>query len=310
MPNDPVDLSLSQLRCLLVVVKAGGFAEAARRLGLSTSAVSKTIARLEATHGVRLLHRSTHSVSPTEECRALLAPAGAAAQAMDELVQALDHAATRTGGSVRLTAPIAFQRHCLIPLLPALRRDHPDLHLDLRASNDFLDLADHGIDLAIRSGELDAVPGHVRQPWFSCPWIVCAAPNYLASHAMPTVPADLSAHDLIGFRASDDGLVRAWRFRDPLTRTVLRHVPEPVLVVDDGEAGWGAALDGVGVVRAPLFLAAAAVRAGRMVELLRDWRDDDAPVSIVRRDTRLTPPRVVQMIAFLRRHPPDLTTGE
>lgn len=300
------DLSLSQLRCFLAIVEPGSFAEAGRRLGLSPPAVSKTMARLEAAHGVKLLHRSTHAVSLTDEGRALVPSTRAAERALGEAVQVLDHAGTRIGGMVRLTAPVAFLRHCVMPLLPALRRASPDIHLDLRASNDLLDLAGHGIDMAIRTGGLDAVPGHVQQLWFSCPWVVCAAPSYLAGRSPPTAPDYLAEHELIGFRASEDGLVRAWHFRDPQTRERLRVVPDPVLVFDDGETGWRAVTDGLGIARAPLFLAAGALREGRVVELLRPWRDAEMPVSILRREAALTPPRVEHVIAFLRRHAPEL----
>ncbi|WP_294642536.1 substrate binding domain-containing protein [uncultured Aureimonas sp.] len=218
----------------------------------------------------------------------------------------LEHSGGRTGGTVRLTAPVAFMRHCLIPLLPTLRGLHPDIRFDLRASNELLDLAEHGVDLAIRTGPLASVPGHVQTLWFTCPWVVCAAPTYLEGRAMLREPAGLAEHDLIGFRASEDGLVRAWTFRDPERAARVRTVPDPTAVFDDGETGWRAALDGLGIARAPLFLAAEALREGRMVELLRPWRDDDMSVSILRRETRLTPARVDSLIAFLRRHPPPM----
>jgi DNA-binding transcriptional LysR family regulator len=306
MPVDAPDLSLAQLRCFVAVVDSGSFAAAGRRLGLSTSVVSKTIARLEAAHGTRLLHRSTHSVSATEAGRGLVDVARTAIGALEDVAAALDAEGDRAGGWVRLTAPLGLLRHCLIPLLPALRREHPDIRLDLRSSNAFLDLADHGIDLAIRSGSLDRVPGHVQQRWFECPWVVCASPAYLSARVAPSEPAGLAAHDLLGFRASEDGLVRPWWFRHAETGERVRWMPDPVLTFDDGEAGWRAALDGVGIARAPLFLAAEALRRGEMIELLADWRDAAMPVSLLRREARLAPPRVERLIAFLRRNPPPL----
>jgi DNA-binding transcriptional LysR family regulator len=300
------DPTLLQLRSFLAIVETGSFAEAGRRLGLSASVVSKTIARLEVGHGVKLLHRSTHAVSPTDEGLALIEPAREATRALVEVSRFLDHAAERTGGTVRLTAPVAFMRHCLTPMLTALRRLHPDIRFDLRASNALLDLAEHGVDLAIRTGPLDNVPGHVPITWFTFPWVVCAAPAYLDGRRPLRTPADLADHDLIGFRATEDGLVRAWTFREPGTEARLRIAPEPIAVFDDGETGWRAALDGLGIARAPLFLAAGALREGRMVEVLRPWRDDDMLVSILRRETRLTPARVETVIAFLRGHPPSL----
>lgn len=310
MPDSQTDLSLLQLRCFLAIVDTGSFAEAGRRLGLAPSVVSKTMARLEAGHGVKLLHRSTHAVSPTQEGEAVAEAARAAETALADVVRCLDHASRRAGGMVRITAPVAFLRHCLVPLLPALRRECPDIHLDLRADNDLLDLAESGIDIAIRTGALDAVPGHVRTSWFACPWVVCAAPSYLSGRAVPETPADLSDHHLLGFRASEDGRLRPWVFRDPVTSEQVRLTPRPVIMFDDGEAGWQAALDGVGVARAPLFLAAEALRAGQVVELLSAWRDDDMPVSILRRETRLTPSRVERAIAFLKENTPDLRTPD
>lgn len=306
MPAGPVDLSHFQLRCFVAIVDSGSFAEAGRRLGVSSSVMSKTLSRLEAGHGVKLLYRSTHAVSLTQEGAALLESARAAQRALDDVSRILDLSRTRIGGTVRLTAPVAFLRHCLMPLLPVLRGMSPDIHLDLRASNDLLDLADHGIDVAIRTGGLDAVPGHVQQLWFSCPWVVCASRQYMEGRASPASPSQLVEHALIGFRASDDGLVRAWTFRDPVTGERTRFVPDPVLAFDDGEAGWRAVLKGLGAARAPLFLAADALRDGRVVEWLRPWRDADMPVSILRRETRLTPPRVEHVLSFLRKHPPDL----
>jgi DNA-binding transcriptional LysR family regulator len=300
------DPSFIQLRCFLAIVETGSFAEAGRRLGLSASAVSKTMARLEAAYDVKLLHRSTHAVSTTGEGRAVIDAVREAVRALAEVSQVLEHAAERTGGTVRLTAPVGFMRHCLTPMLTVLRRTHPDIRFDLRASNELLDLAEHGVDLAIRTGPLNSVPGHVPIPWFTCPWVVCAAPAYLQRHRPPETPVDLIDHDLVGFRASEDGLVRAWTFREPGTEVRLRMVPEPIAVFDDGETGWQAALDGLGLARAPLFLAAEALREGRMVEVLQSWRDGDMPVSILRRETRLTPTRVESVIAFLRRHPPSL----
>jgi DNA-binding transcriptional LysR family regulator len=309
MPLDARDLSLSQLRCFLAVIDTGSFAEAGRRLGLSTSVVSKTIARIEAAHGTRLLHRSTHSVSPTEAGRSLVEPARAAIAALEAVTAALDAQDERGGGWARLTAPVGLLRQCIVPLLPTLRREHPDIRLDLRSSNAFLDLADHGIDLAIRSGSLDGVPGHVQQRWFDFPWVLCATPAYLAGRTIPRVPADLATHDVIGFRATDDGLVRAWWFRHPDTGERVRWTPDPVIAMDDGEAGWRAAASGLGIARAPLFLAAEALRRGEVVELLRPWRDAEVPVSLIRRDNRLAPPRVERLIAFLKGNPPPLDIG-
>jgi DNA-binding transcriptional LysR family regulator len=304
------DLSLTQLRCFLAVVDAGSFAEAARRMGLSTSAVSRLIGRFETAHGLKLLHRSTHALSPTEDGQRLIAPAREAVRSLLELEGALGKAAKESdAGWVRISAPVALLRHCIVPLLRRFSDQHPDIRLDLRSSNDLVDLADNGIDLALRSGALDTIPGHVQQQWFSFLWILCAAPAYLARTAAITTPDDLPRHDLIGFRTAHNGMVRPWHLQDAASGEIRRLMPNARFIFDDGEAGWRAALDGAGIASAPMFLAADALARGAMIELLPEWRTAETPVSIVRRDARLSPPRVDAVIAFLKRHPPRLNAA-
>jgi DNA-binding transcriptional LysR family regulator len=305
------DLTLAQLRCFLAVVDARSFAEAARRLGLSISAVSRLIGRFEAAHGIKLLHRSTHALSPTEDGQRLIGPAREAVRGLIEMEGALGRLASGGDtGWVRITAPVAFLRHCLVPLLGIFAHEHPDIRLDLRASNDLVDLAHNGIDLAIRSGPLETIPGHLQQPWFVFPWVLCAAPSYLAPREAIRRPEDLSKQSVMGFRTTHNGMIRPWHLCDPDSGEPRRFVPDPWFVFDDGEAGWRAALDGLGIVSAPMFLAAGALATGAMIEVLPSWRAAAMPVSIVRRDTRLSPPRVDAVIAFLKRHPPLSKTGQ
>lgn len=303
MTRASADLSLAQLRCFVAVVSAGSFAEAGRRLGMATSAVSRTIARLEAARGVKLLHRSTHALSLTKDGELLIDVAREAMAGVDRVEAALgDMAAGGAAGRVRIAAPVAFARHCLVPLLPDFVRAHPDIRLDLRASSAMADLADAGIDLALRSGSLAGMPGHVQQPWLSFPWVACATPGYLAGRGRPARPDELHGHDLIGFRNPRTGRVAAWRFRADEADGSARPLPEPRIVFDDGGAAWGAALAGLGVAWAPYWLAADALRSGEAVEVLGEWRGEETQLSIVRRDRRLLPKRVEAVIQFLKRH--------
>ena len=289
-------LSLIQLRCFVAVIEAGSFAEAGRALGMTTSGVSKTISRLEAAHGISLIYRSTHALSPTEAGEHLLGPARTALLSVSEAEARLtDLAGNAAAGRVRISAPTAFVRTCIIPLLPSFLAEHPDILLDLRATDATVDLAEGGIDLALRTGSLDGLPGHVRQTWFSFPWVACAAPDYLARRGVPCSPPDLAGHDLIGFRNTRTGLVEGWR---------LRGQPPPVwpwrLVLDDAEAAWRAALAGIGIAWAPRWLAAGALASGEATEVLQDWRGPPSVMSILRRDRKLMPRRVQTVAAFLR----------
>ena len=293
------DISVSQLRCFVAAVDAGSLAKAGRRLGMATPSVSKAIARLERTAGVKLLHRSTHALSLTEDGEQLLESAREAVRAADAFQQSA--VAGKPAGWVRISAPVAFVRNLLAPALADFIRRNPEVRLDVRATNELVDLARDGIDLAIRSGSLAGVPGHLQTPWFKFPWVVCASPTYLEGRAVPKRPDDLRDHALVGFRNLRTGQVRPWTFRRG--REAIQLAPNATSIFDDGGSAWEAAVCGAGIASAPLWLAAEDLRAGRVVELLREWRDDDVGVSFLRRAPST---RVNRVIAHLRRNAPDL----
>ena len=297
MSIDPAGASLIQLRCFVAVAEAGSFAGAGRRLGLTTSGVSRTVARLELGTGLRLLHRSTHSLSLTEAGEQLLEPARKALAGIAHADALLAELAGSPSGRVRLSAPPAFIRSCLVPMLPSFLAAQPSVRLDLRATDATVDLAEAGIDLALRSGPLDGVPGHVRLPWFRFGWVVGASPDYLARRGTPWTPDALDTHELIGFRNVRTGLVEGWRLAG-------RAGPFPAsawhIVLDDAEAAWRAAIAGVGIAWAPEWLAAKALQSGKVIELLVDHRAGTTPMSILRRDGTPVPARVQAVVTFLK----------
>ena len=185
-------------------------------------------------------------------------------------------------------------------------RLHPGIRLDVRATNEIVDLADGGIDLALRSGPLTGIPGHLQQTWFSFPWVICAAPGYLDRRPAPLTVLELEGHDLIGFRNTRTGRVQPWLHRTATSGAGGRYDPKAHLSFDDGDAVWDAMLAGAGIACAPLWLAAASLRNGMAVELLAEWRDSDAGVAMLRRDRRATPGRLTTLMAFLSARAPSL----
>lgn len=289
--------------CFVRVVEAGSFAEAGRRLGMTTSGVSKAISRLEAEHGVRLLHRSTHALSLTDEGEQVLDDARDVLRGCERLGLALSQAADGgRAGRVRISAPPGFTRACLLPVLPCLLDAHPEIHVEVQASYDLVDLADEGVDLALRTGQLAGIPGHVSQALFSSPWCAYATPGYLARRGRPSSPDELAGHDLIGFRNSGNGRVGTWRFQDPAVGGeggAVRYDARARIVFDDGSAAYDMACNGYGIVWAPEWLALGDVRSGRVVEVLKGWRASEMLMSVVRRERRLTPRRIRVVIDFL-----------
>ena len=301
------EVSLPQLRCFIAVVDAGSVAKAGRRLGMSAASVSKAITRLEQGAGVKLLHRSTHALSLTEDGEALLDPAREAVRAVEAFEDAASQSADGgNGGVVRMTGSVGLVRHVVAPLMGAFARLHPDIRLDVRATNEIVDLADGGIDLALRSGSLTGVPGHLQQAWFSFPWVICAAPGYLDRRSRPLTIAELDSHDLIGFRNRRTGQVQPWPYRTENGGAAGRYVPDARLSFDDGDAVWDAMKVGAGIACAPLWLAAPSLRNGSAVELLAGWRDADVSVAMLRRESRVTPGRLTKLMAFLANRGPKL----
>lgn len=307
MSTDLAGVSLTQLRCYVAVAEAGSLAKAGRRLGLTTSGVSRGIARLEATAGVRLLHRSTHALSLTEAGEQLLMPAREALNSVARTDALLaDLALEGSPGRVRISAPTAFMRACLVPMLPSFLAEHPFVLLDLRATDATVDLADAGVDLALRSGPLTGVPGHVGLPWFRFAWVACASPAYLARRGTPRTPEELGVHDLIGFRNVRTGLVEGWHLAG-----MTSPVPASAwhIVLDDAEAAWRAALAGIGIAWAPEWLAAEALASGSIVEVLEDRRARTTSMSILRRAGTPVPARVKAVVTFLRSSTKALPVG-
>ena len=285
--------------CFVRVVDAGSFAEAGRRLGLTTSGVSKAVSRLEAEHGVRLLHRSTHALSLTDAGEQVLEDARDVLRGCERLGLALSQAADGgRAGRVRISAPPGFTRACLLPVLPGLLAAHPEVCVEIQASYGLADLAAEGVDLALRTGALAGTPGHVGQKLLSSPWCAYAAPGYLARRGTPRCPDDLAGHALIGFRNGATGRVGAWRFQSPAGGGV-RHAPDARIVFDDGAAAYDMACHGYGIVWAPEWLAVGDLRVGRVVEVLREWRSGEMVLSILRRERRHTPRRVRVVIDYL-----------
>ena len=296
----PLPPSLVQLLWFVRVVEAGSFAEAARRSGATTSAMSKAVSRLEQTHGVRLLHRTTHSLSLTEEGDRLLIEGRQLLVDLERANSVLGEiGGGGAGGRVRVCAPSSFARTCILPELPAFLRTHPDIDIELQFKHDVADLAARGVDLAIASGSFDGLPGHVSRKLCTFPYIACASPDYLRVHGVPATPADLNNHQLVGYRNPATGQLDGWRFTDPSDQRTFRQAPRPRHVFDDGEAAWNMIRSGFGIGWAPAWLGVDDFRTGKVVEVLGAWRSAQAPLYAIRLDKRLTPKRTQIVLDFI-----------
>jgi DNA-binding transcriptional LysR family regulator len=292
--------TLVQLLSFVRVAEAGSFSEAARRSNCSTSAMSKAVSRLEQAQGLRLLNRTTHALSLTPEGDQLLA----VGRRLLAEVEVAEEAFTEVGrrgevGRVRISAPPAFARRCLLPGLPAFLDANPNIGIEVELTNDFLNMAVRGIDLAVGSGAVSGLPGHSARKLCTFPWMACAAPDYLRKHGAPRTPAELSDHRLVGFRNRVTGQLESWRFRDPRDGAVVRHTPSPRHTFDDPEAAWEMIRAGLGIGYGPAWMGTEDWARGTVIETLREWRSAEVPLYLVRVDKRMTAKRVLAVQKFI-----------
>jgi DNA-binding transcriptional LysR family regulator len=248
------------------VVDNGGFSAAARQLGLTTSAISRHVSRLEAHLGARLLQRTTRSVAPTElgqqvyaACKRMLATA-------HEINALAGTYSARPTGAIRVSAPVVFGQIWLAPKLPGFCELYPEVDVRLTLIDRNVDLIEDGIDLAIRIAR-ELAPGLAARPLCAMRYVLVASPEYLASHGVPETPEALSAHRCVhlGYAAFGD----AWTLQRGEARVNVR-VPARVTINNSAailamvEAGGG-----IGLV--PDFTARAALRGKRVRQLLPDW---------------------------------------
>lgn len=285
---------LKRMAVFACVVQHGSMSGAARALGMSTSAVSQQVRRLESDGGVTLLHRSTRKLVLTEagqryhaRCAAMWT---AAEQARAELAASRD----APSGELRLSAPVGFARY-VAPALGQLLAAHPALRLRLLVDDALIDLIDARIDLAIRFGRL-ADSSWAARRLCATQWWLCAAPTWVAQHGMPTHPDVLLTQSWLGF-ARDNGSLLI-ELRSPAGEAHALRV-EPRIASNNQlsiqqmcEAGLGLALVGSMDVHE-------AVQAGRLVRLLPDWSFGTLDISAVTPQRDAQPAKVRLAMAAL-----------
>jgi DNA-binding transcriptional LysR family regulator len=259
---------LGVLAAFVAVAEERSFTRAARRLGVSPSALSHAIRGLEERMGVRLLARTTRSVAPTEAGAQLFSRVRPAFGDIRQAIEEVSGLRDRPAGHVRLLLPRSAALIALVPRLAQFARDYPEVVLDVSTGDSRVDLVAAGFDAGIEIGEFiqkDMVAVRVSK---DLRMAVVGSPKYFASHPRPKHPRDLLNHACVNFRQGSRGLYR-WEF-DKGRQSLAVAVNGP-LTVDDAEISVRAALDGVGVVLALEHHASPFISAGRLVRVLEDW---------------------------------------
>ncbi len=276
-------------------VETGGFSAAARQLGLTPSALSKLVTRLEDRLGARLLQRTTRRLQLTAEGEAFYARALPILKAMDEAEAEVTEAGTSPRGLLRLHCGSTFGMHQLAPAIPRFQTRHPSVSLDLTISDERLDMMQDAVDLAIRIGPLDESTLVARRIC-NLERVICAAPSYLERHGTPRTPDDLQRHNCLWITSLP--ALRRWPFdTDEGIRVV--HVDGNV-VTNNAETVLQLAVAGVGVTRLSDVVVADAIRAGALVPILADWHHvEPVPLFATYPSGRNLSPKVRAMVDFL-----------
>ena len=286
---------LSEMEAFATVVDQGGFTDAARKLGISKSAVSKHVSSLETRLGARLLNRTTRRVSPTEiglayydRARRVLTDAGEA----DALVTAMQSAPT---GILRVSVATDFGVNHLSPILGRFLGDYPDITVNMVLANRHVELISEGFDLAVRIGDLEDSNLRVRKIAETHKQLI-ASPEYLAEYGRPERIDDLNAHKLLHYSNQANGSV--WRLTAPSgEKRQVRAVGS--LTVNDGQSLLNAALGGLGIAFLPDFLCAEPLRDGRLVPAIAGHAPEVQGIYALYPPGRYTQPKVRAFIDFL-----------
>lgn len=265
------------MRVFAAVVDTGSFAAASDRLKTSRAMASKYIAHLEEHLGTRLLQRTTRKLTLTESGTSYYERC---VQILSDIAAAEAHAVHQTEaprGTLRLTVPVSFGILHLGPVISEYMRQYPEVKLDLTVTDRNVDLIEEGLDLAIRIGSLPE-SGLIAKKIASDRIVICGAPDYFARHGFPKEPADLKHHNCLTYAYAATG--DEWKLSGP-DGTV--HVVKVTgsLCATNGDMVKLAALGGIGVMRQPLFLMGEDLRAGRLVQVLGEYKVRDIGIYAV-----------------------------
>ena len=287
---------IQAVRLFIRVVDLGSFSKAAADMGIGQPSATKLVAQLEKQLGARLLHRSTHGVTPTEigalyyeKCRLI-------AHHVDEAESVATLMQSQVQGGLRISTSVAFGRRVLAPMVMRFMQRNPRLQIELNFEDRYVSLVEQGIDVAIRMGRLADSTLGARYLGIN-PWVLVASADYLRRHGTPRVPADLGSHQALIYSTvqgdarwhltAGDGQMLSVPLKGPLRSNSLSTL-------------LAAARAGMGVAALPWYVAHESVQSGAVVPLLAGWTLPPQEIHAVYPSPRLVPAKVTGFVAWLQ----------
>lgn len=282
-------MDLNAVEAFVRVGDARSFTAAANQMGLTASGVSKAIARLEGELGVKLLHRTTRSLSLTADGAIFLDRCRQVLSDLNDARLALSQTASEPRGRLRVSMPVALGRLIVIPGLVRLRGRYPELVIEASVTDRHIDLVEEGFDAAIRIGELPD-SGLIARRLAGTRWVTCAAPAYLDRFGHPATLEELEGHERVIFVSRETGRVMPWVFNDGGTRRI--GPGGGGFTVDNGEALVDAALAGGGIIYIHSYMVSHLVADGRLQSILDAFAAPGPGIHVVYPSSRHLSPKV------------------
>jgi DNA-binding transcriptional LysR family regulator len=269
---------IAAMNAFVRVVEAGTFTKAAETLDLPNATVTRLIQYLEQELKVRLLHRTTRSVTVTPEGATYYERVVRLLAELADIESSTKLSQGKPTGRIRVETGSAIATTVIVPALTEFYRDYPDVEVELSAGNRRSDLVAEGIDCAIRAGEISEQLIVARQIG-SFHFMTCAAPAFVEAHGAPQTLEELAARPTVGMMSARTGRPLPFRFSDGSAES--NFAPSHKLIVNDTNSYLAAGLSGLGIIQAPIYAVHEAVKTGRLVAVLEDWQTPTIPVHVL-----------------------------
>jgi LysR family transcriptional regulator, regulator for bpeEF and oprC len=289
---------LGSIIAFVRVAELGSFAAAGMALGISASATSKSVARLEDRIGLRLFQRTTRSLSLTDEGQVFLDRCRQILDALDEAEREMRDRAGAPAGKLKVELPTALGRLLIAPALGRLTARYPELRVEASFGDQLTDLIEAGLDAVVRIGEPRDTRLMVRRVG-TVRYIVCGAPAYLKAHGAPKAPEDLARFNCIRRLPLGSTRPAPWRFADPETGNLFERDVAGTLSFNSNDVILDAGLDGSGLVQLHTYMARRYLASGQLVQVLADYAAEGPPISVLFPSSRNLAPKVRAFIDFV-----------
>jgi DNA-binding transcriptional LysR family regulator len=285
--------SFASIAAFVHAAEQQSFVGAARIVGVSASAIGKAIARLEDRLGVRLMNRTTRTISLTEEGAVLYERYRLILDEIKDAETSILRSRDRPSGRLRVSLPHIVGHHLFLPLLSEFMSRYPEIELEVEFEDRIVDIVAEGLDVVVRSGDLgDArlIARKIGKQHF----VVCASPGYLARKGTPKSPQDLPEHDCIRFKYPSTGLLAQWAFGPPNDQMRLSRT----LTFNNTDAGLRAARQGLGIAHLPVYVAQPDIDDGTLVPVLTEFMVPLGSLALVWPSNRQLSPKIRAFVDF------------